>query len=326
VRILLRRSVLACAGLLSLSAATITHAQTDPIALGYVPITPCRLVDTRLIGGSPGTPLQPALPQDFRVTASNLSNQGGNAAGCGVPGTATSAMVNIVAVFPTGPGYFGVWAYPSPAPASPTSVLNFGAVSGLPAIANAIAIPTCDANTATCYYDFTVVARGSSTHLVVDVVGYFGPAVVDSSGAAGPPGPPGLQGPVGPSGPQGQPGPQGPTGPQGLTGTQGLQGPPGPQGQDGATGPKGPTGPQGLTGAQGPTGPPGPTVAVHTVAVCSQQTGTAPACCSGGATQVICKVVSEGSCFVTADTGSCSQSGCPFCAPPRFGVCGVCKP
>lgn len=301
MRILLRRSVLACAGLLSLSAATITHAQTDPIALGYVPITPCRLVDTRLIGGSPGTPLQPALPQDFRVTASNLSNQGGNAAGCGVPGTATSAMLNFVAVTPTGPGNLGVWAYPSPAPVTATSILNYGAVSGLHALANGIAIPTCDANTATCYYDFTIVARGSSTHLVVDVVGYFGPAVIDSSGAAGPPGPPGLQGPVGPSGPQGLVGPQGPTGPQGVAG------------QTGATGPVGPQ------GATGPAGPP-----IGTVAICGDSSTTY---CSGGWTTVgstsscnsgpgqnhgCSAVATSTSCTIPAGHGGCVR--CSVCA------------
>jgi hypothetical protein len=212
---MLRHSTLTLAALLSVSAATTTYAQSDPIALGYVPITPCRLVDTRLIGSSPGTPLQPALSQDFRVSATDLSNQGGSATGCGVPGTATSAMVNIVAVTPTGPGNLGVWAYPSPAPATQTSVLNYGAVAGLAAIANGIAIPICDAHTATCFYDFTIVARASATHLVVDVVGYFGPAVISSSGSAGPPGKPGLQGPTGPTGPQGATGPTGATGPPG---------------------------------------------------------------------------------------------------------------
>src|SRR5262249_34440973 len=158
---------------------------------------------------------------------------GGSATGCGVPGTATSVMVNITAVAPTGIGNLGVWAYPSPPPVNKAAVVNYGSLAALPAIANGIAIPTCDATTSTCYYDFTIEARGSSTDVVVDVVGYFGPAVISSSGPAGPTGPPGLQGPIGVTGPPGPTGAAGPTGVQGLTGPQGLQGIQGYQGPQG---------------------------------------------------------------------------------------------
>jgi hypothetical protein len=293
----MRRAPLTFACLLSLSAATLTFAQVDPPALGYVPITPCRVVDTRVIS----SPLQPAAPRDFRLTASDLSNQGGSATGCGIPGTATSAMVNLVAVSPTGAGNLGVWAYPSPPPTNKVAVLNYGSVAGLPALANGIAIPTCDATAATCFYDFTIEARGSSTHLVVDVVGYFGPAVISSSAAAGPTGPPGLQGPTGP------------TGPQGLTGSQGPTG---------VVGPTGATGPQGDVGATGATGPPGPPIG--TLAVCGSlgntycssdwtEAGSTTSCNSGPGMATGCTAVAtSNSCSIPAGHGGCVR--CLVCA------------
>src|SRR5262249_46418442 len=124
----MRRSTLICACLLALAAATITSAQ-DPVALGYVPVAPCRVVDTRLIGTAPRTPLHPVAPRGFPVTPSDLSNEGGSATGCGVPGTATSVMVNITEVAPTGIGNLGVWASPSPPPVNKAAVVNYGSLA-----------------------------------------------------------------------------------------------------------------------------------------------------------------------------------------------------
>jgi hypothetical protein len=325
-----RAAALTAAGLV-LCATTTLQAQTEPEALGYVNVTPCRLVDTRLIDGPGGQPLLPGEPRSFRVKASDLSDQGGNPAGCEVPGTAMSAMVNLVAVTPTGGGYLSVWPYPLPPPSQPTSMLNYGAVAGLPALANGIAIPICDANSATCYYDFTIAAPVSSTHLVVDIVGYFGPAIISSSGPAGPPGPPGLQGPPGDTGPPGIPGDAGPTGPRGPIGAQGAQGPAGPpgsRGPQGIPGPQGLTGPQGPAGATGPQGPPGP--AVRTSASCNQQLYLGLGCsnvCGPG--KVVSGTVAQiGSCTVTSDTGQCSANSCSAaaCAPRVEARCCVCRP
>jgi hypothetical protein len=214
----IRYRILLCAGLAAVGAATAARGQSSPPALGYVTLAPCRLVDTRLIPASPGTPLQPGVPQSFRVKASDLSLQGGSSSGCGVPGTAVAAMVNFVAINPAGTGHLRVWPYPNTEPGL-ASILNYGTVTGLPALANGIAIPICDAAAATCHFDFTLKANGAATHVAVDIVGYFGPAVIDDSGRAGPEGPPGLRGPTGPSGPSGPSGPTGPRGPSGPPGT-----------------------------------------------------------------------------------------------------------
>jgi microcystin-dependent protein len=137
--------------------------------LVYTPVRPCRVVDTRLAGGS----IAPATIRDFRVTGSALHAQGGNAAGCSVPfGPATAAVINFVAVNATGPGNLRAWDYTTPPqPAPNAAVVNYANI-GLN-IANGIAVPLCDPAATTCPFDVRVQADVSATHLVADVVGYF---------------------------------------------------------------------------------------------------------------------------------------------------------
>jgi len=307
-----RHAVLA---FLPLVSASLASAQAPlPDALGYFAVAPCRLVDTRLVGASPGTPMTGGETRTFRMRDVTLSYQGGAADGCGIPSEALAAMVNIVAVTPSGPGHFKVWAHPLVKPTA--STLNYGAVAGLNALANGIAIPICDTGTDPCLADFVVFNHASVAHLVVDVVGYFGPAAIATTGPAGPTGVAGPMGPQGPTGPQGATGPQGPVGPAGATGPQGAVGPAGP------TGARGPTGPTGPTGPRGPTGP-----AVHTTAACADgayNTGSGTPCVSVcGATQIV--AAQWGNCSVTADTGSCSAINVTG-PPAMFGLCCVCRP
>src|SRR6266481_9173480 len=116
-------------------------AQTPPSQtdLAYTAITPCRLLDTRVAGGT----LAAGQARAFHVKGANLSGQGGSSTGCGVGSTATGAIINFVATVPSGTGYLRAWAYPAAAPLA--AVLNYGVVSGLSAIANGIAVPLCDA-------------------------------------------------------------------------------------------------------------------------------------------------------------------------------------
>ena len=224
-------------GSLALVGVTgVAAAQTSGDPLGYVPVSPCRVVDTRLIGAPPGTPLKGDEERSFRLRDTSLSYQGGAAAGCGIPAEARAAILNIVAVAPTGGGFIRVWAHSNPMPVA--AVLNYGAVAGLPAIANGTSVPICDTNTDPegCLADFRVFNRLSVTHLVVDVVGYFAAAPLATTG---------------PAGPRGAAGPNGATGATGATGSQG------PAGKDGATGATGATGSQGPPGATGAKGDPG---------------------------------------------------------------------
>jgi hypothetical protein len=192
---------LAVLAFLLLGAASLAPAQEPlPDGLGYFTVTPCRVVDTRLIGA--GAPMLGDETRTFRMRDVTLAYQGGAVDGCGIPSEALAAMINIVAVSPSGPGHFRVWAHPLPAPTA--STLNYGAVAGLSALANGIAVPICDTRTDPCLADFVLFNRLSVTHVVVDVVGYFAPAALATTGPAGPPG---VAGPIGPQGPPGPPGP-----------------------------------------------------------------------------------------------------------------------
>ncbi len=243
-------ALLAVLGMAVLAGAQ-TPSSTGP--LGYYAVSPCRVVDTRLIGvrnpdPEQGTPMLAGETRSFRVRGARMFAQGGTRSGCGVPSDALAVMLNVVAVTPTGPGHLRVWAYPLPRPDA--STLNYGAVAGLNAIANGIAVPICDARADpdVCPADFTVFNGGAITHLVVDVVGYFAPASIATEGPAGPRGVAGPKGPVGPAGRQGSAGAAGATGatgPEGPQGPQGLQGPTGATGATGASGPKGQEGDSG---------------------------------------------------------------------------------
>jgi len=194
----------------------------DPPLLAYVPLNPCIAMDTRLAGG----PVVANAPRDLRVTGVDLSAQGGHPAGCDVPTIGVGAvMLNFIAVGPTGTGHLVAWPYTDPPEPHPlASFLSYGSVPGLPALANGIAVPICPPTSFTCDYDLRLGVFGSSTHVVVVVVGFFreGP-VQGPPGASGPQGP-SSDGPPGPPGPAGPPGPQGPSGPLGPAGSPGCSG------------------------------------------------------------------------------------------------------
>jgi hypothetical protein len=155
----------------------------------YTPLTPCRVLDTRAsIGGI----LQPGIAQAFRIAGptTDLSSQGGNAMGCGVPVGATAVAVNFAATQSAGPGNLRAFAWASGTPTPPTAtVLNFGnlAAAGLNALANAVIVPLCDPAAATCTFDLYLQVFGSNTHVVGDVLGYFRAVngVITTGSAAG---------------------------------------------------------------------------------------------------------------------------------------------
>jgi hypothetical protein len=135
--------------------------------LVYTPVSPCRIIDTRLAGG----PIAGGTTRSFRVTGGDLSSQGGSATGCGIPaGAATAAVINFVAVNPAGPGDLRITPFGTPMPTA--SILNYAAVPGLN-IANGPAVALCDSAVAACASDFTIQADVSATQVVADVQGYF---------------------------------------------------------------------------------------------------------------------------------------------------------
>ena len=176
-------------GTLTVAGRTFTVTQagnpgSGPVALRYVPITPCRLVDTRLANGPFGGPvLTGGVSRDFVV--SNGS--------CGVPSTAQAFSLNF-AVVPRA-SFAHLTAWPAGEPQTLTSTLSSdGRVKGNAAIVGA---GTGGAIS---------VMPSDDTHLVIDVTGYFQPStgntffpvtpcrVADTRNASGPLGGPYLAG------------------------------------------------------------------------------------------------------------------------------------
>jgi hypothetical protein len=144
-------------------------AQAD---LVYTPVTPCRIIDTRIAGG----PIAAGSTRNFFVAGTGMGFQGGPAAGCGVPlGPATAAVINLVAVVPAGAGDLRITPFGTAIPLA--SIINYASVPGLN-LANGPAITICNSATTSCGFDITIQADASATDLVADVQGYFAAPVV----------------------------------------------------------------------------------------------------------------------------------------------------
>jgi hypothetical protein len=149
------------------AAATLGDPQSDLI---FVPVTPCRIIDTRLAGGA----IAANSMRSFLVTGSTgFEGQGGKSGGCGIPQGASTPLaaavvINFVAVGPQGPGDMRAWPFGQTKPLA--AVLNYANVPGLN-IANGIVVPI--AGTSDQPDDLSVSTDVSGTHLVADVTGYF---------------------------------------------------------------------------------------------------------------------------------------------------------
>jgi len=140
--------------------------------LVYTPVSPCRILDTRVY---PFIPLQPDEYRAFKATG-NLIPQGGSNI-CALPaGKALVAVVNLAAVNASGGGYIQTepWAA-TPTEPFLSSVLTY---SSSLALSNLVPIALCNPLFTTCTNDFYLRSRIGSVHVVGDVVGYFSP--VDS--------------------------------------------------------------------------------------------------------------------------------------------------
>ncbi len=139
--------------------------------LVFVPITPCRIVDTRLAGGA----IAANSVRHFDVTAvSDYAFQGGDASNCGGAGAAGSfaaAALNLTIAAPSSNGY--ITAFPFLATQPLASNLNY--VTGQ-TVAN-FAIVRLDQGASANELSIYSFAQ---THLVIDLVGYFiNPALGD---------------------------------------------------------------------------------------------------------------------------------------------------
>lgn len=132
--------------------------------LVYVPITPCRIIDTRVAGGA----IAANTVRNFDVTAvANYSFQGGDASNCGGAGAAGSfaaAVVNFTVVSPSIAGYITAYPYLATQPLAATVNYTAGDIRGN------LAVVRLDQGASA---DELSVYTFAQTHLVADLVGYY---------------------------------------------------------------------------------------------------------------------------------------------------------
>ncbi len=152
-----------------------TAAQTtslaSPLTVGdpdkdlvFVPITPCRIFDTRLAGGI----IAAGTTRDIDVTViSNYSGQGGDASNCsgaGDAGSFAAVAINFTSVAPAATGYFTAFPFAATQPLAATQVFNAGMV-----LSN-LAVVRLDQSTASA--EMSIFSE-KALHLVGDMVGYY---------------------------------------------------------------------------------------------------------------------------------------------------------
>jgi hypothetical protein len=140
--------------------ATITAgAASDPAEATFVPIVPCRLVDTRPAEqfnvGPRDTPLGPEDTHVQQVTGANGA--------CTIPADATGIALNVTAVEPTAASYLTI--FPSDAARPTVSNLNF--LPGAPPTPNKVDVRlSADGQV-------SVFNLAGEVHLVADAAGYY---------------------------------------------------------------------------------------------------------------------------------------------------------
>ncbi|MEO6989869.1 MAG: reprolysin-like metallopeptidase [Aquihabitans sp.] len=132
--------------------------------LGYVPVKPCRVVDTRYVGY-----LNPGDTETYQVAGSGelFWDQGGASDGCSVPLTARAVEATITAVDPYGHGYARVYPVGTAMPGA--TFINY---VDRKSIGNTGTIPIATtASTA----DLAIKNYSGYVDYVVDIQGFYAP-------------------------------------------------------------------------------------------------------------------------------------------------------
>ncbi len=130
-------------------------------SLVFTPLPPCRIVDTRVVGG----PIPAMGTRSFSGwTTGDFTAQGGATTNCNIPENASALVANVVAVNAVqSVGYLTV--FPSDTPQPNAASLNFSESD----VGNNIALKLCRPGCPTQFSTFST----SQTDFVVDVYGYY---------------------------------------------------------------------------------------------------------------------------------------------------------
>lgn len=145
----------------------------------YVAVAPCRLVDTRVAGGRLGD--RDIRRYDVGGDGTTFAGQGGTPGGCDIPAFGISAVeITVTAVDTTGTGFVRIF----PAGVGDATFMNYTPTFNA---SNTGTVVTCEGDGGPCdpAQDIGVRNYGTTTHLVIDVQGYYAAplaAVVNDDG------------------------------------------------------------------------------------------------------------------------------------------------
>jgi hypothetical protein len=158
----------------------------------FVPISPCRLLDTRPAPDNVGPRTTPIGPGEALVVTVRGTN--GN---CTIPSDATAIVINTTAIGPTAPSFVTLF----PADVARPLAANLNTVAGGAPTPNLVTVQLSSAG------EIKIFNLAGKVDIAGDVTGFFAPEGASGTGPAGPPGPAGSPGATGPTGPAGPSGP-----------------------------------------------------------------------------------------------------------------------
>ena len=141
----------------------------DPNGARYNAVTPCAFADSRTGTGSFAGPYVSNASKTVQLAGTFPAAQGGGQSNCGVPASATSALVNLVAVGADGQGEVGVRGATSN---NPTTYVDYSELTPSMNNSNAVLVPLDNGQLDL----FTVAWAGNSAHVRAVVLGYFASA------------------------------------------------------------------------------------------------------------------------------------------------------
>lgn len=153
-------------GFVSPSYAQLGNPLEDLI---YVPVTPCRVFDTRFKMNPGPIPANGTFTTPIGVAAT-YGPAGGSNTECGLGGLTSgnnfaAAVINLAAWSQDTNLYGYVTAYPANTPVPNAATLNFGATPG--DIRSTLATVKLNSNV------LSIEVKGTSAHLIGDIVGYY---------------------------------------------------------------------------------------------------------------------------------------------------------
>lgn len=128
--------------------------------------TPCRLFDSRNIGGAG---LGPKVDEATILTRGDAGSAQGGESDCGVPATASGAVLNLVVFQPESTGWARLWGYGRPEPLSTSINGSMGASSS-----TGLTVKLGDDG------KLSLSASITAAHYIVDLAGY-----IDGGGGLG---------------------------------------------------------------------------------------------------------------------------------------------